>query len=440
MKKLFACALILLLAAGLSGCQKETTLSPDAPVTLTMWHVYGEQADSPMNRLIDQFNETVGKEKGIIIDVTVVTNSAVLGEQLLDAHANTPGSPSMPDLFSSGPGVVEKMGVEHVLDWQDYFSEKELSDFVGEFIQDGMVDGHLAVFPVSKSSLALFINGSQFDRFSAETGVTYSDLADWDGFFDAASRYYEWSGGKSFCSVDQLVRTMDLSARAQSDDLYADNGWYDLDNPVVRTSWMQFVRPLIQGHISISEPYASTRLTTGAALTGIGSTAGILYFNDTVTYPDNTSEPTNLRVLPLPKPAGTQGIMPVTGVGLSAYRTTEQKAEAASIFLHWFTEKQRNLEFVVETGYMPVNNGAFEAIEEYSFFNESYRELYVAIKTMRETYTPLILSTQGTFYDKEKTLSGELRQMQYSWRQRALQGESVDSLAEESWDLFCAVQ
>ena len=164
MKKLFACALILLLAAGLSGCQKETTLSPDAPVTLTMWHVYGEQADSPMNRLIDQFNETVGKEKGIIIDVTVVTNSAVLGEQLLDAHANTPGSPSMPDLFSSGPGVVEKMGVEHVLDWQDYFSEKELSDFVGEFIQDGMVDGHLAVFPVSKSSLALFINGSQFDR------------------------------------------------------------------------------------------------------------------------------------------------------------------------------------------------------------------------------------------------------------------------------------
>ena len=440
MKKLFAYVLILLLAAGLSGCQKETALSPDAPVTLTLWHIYGEQADSPMNRLVDQFNETVGKEKGIILDVTAVTNTSVLSSQLMDAHTNKPGSPPMPDLFSSSPSIVEKIGVEQVLDWQDYFSEEELSHFVGEFIQEGTVQDHLAVFPVSKSSFALFINGSQFDRFSAETGITYSDLADWDSFFDAAARYYEWSGGKSFCSVDYLVRTMDLSARAQSDDLYADNGWYDFDNPVVRTSWMQFVRPLIQGHISISEPYASTQLTTGAALTGISSTAGILYFNDTVTYPDNTSEPTNLRVLPLPKPAGTQGIMPVTGVGLSAYRTTEQKAEAASIFLHWFTEKQRNLEFVVETGYMPVNNGAFEAIEEYSFFNESYRELYVAIKTMRETYTPLILSTQGTFYDKEKTLSGELRQMQYSWQQRILQGESVDSLAEESWDLFCAVQ
>lgn len=440
MKKLFAGLLLLLCAAGLSGCKSETTLSPEEPVTLTMWHVYGEQADSPMNRLIDQFNETVGKEKGIIIDVTVLTNSAVLRAQLLDAYANKPGSPAMPDLFSSGPGVVEKMGVDHVLDWQDYFTQEELSHFVGEFIQDGMVEDHLAVFPVSKSSFALFINGSRFERFSAETGVTYSDLADWDGFFDAAARYYEWSGGKAFCSIDYLVRTMDLNARAVSSDLYTDTGWYDLNNPAVRASWMQFIRPLVQGHIRLSTPYASASLTTGEALTGISSTAGILYFNDIVTYPDNTSEPTNLRVLPLPKTAGAQGIMPVTGVGISAYRTTEQKAEAASVFLHWFTEKQRNLEFVVETGYMPVNNGAFEAIEEYPFSNESYRDLYLAIKTMRDTYTPLILSTQSAFYDKEKGFSEELRQIQSAWQQRALQGESPDSLAEESWDLFCAVQ
>ena len=64
MKKLFVWMLMLLCATGLGGCQSKTTLSPAAPVTLTMWHVYGEQADSPMNRLIAQFNETVGREKG----------------------------------------------------------------------------------------------------------------------------------------------------------------------------------------------------------------------------------------------------------------------------------------------------------------------------------------------------------------------------------------
>lgn len=440
MKKILVWTLMLLCTSALGGCKSETTLSPAAPVTLTMWHVYGEQADSPMNRLIDQFNETVGKEKGIIIDVTVVTNSVRLGPQLLDAHANKPGAPTMPDLFSSFPGIVKQMGVEHVLDWQDYFSDEELSHFVKEFIADGVVEDHLAVFPVSKSSYALFINGSQFDRFSAETGVSFSDLADWDGFFDAAAQYYEWSGGKSFCAFDYLLHNMELDALTQGGSLYTSNGWYDFENPALRESWMEFARPLVQGHISLSDPYASTQLTTGEALTGIGSTAGILYFNDTVTYPDNTSEPTNLRVLPLPKTEGAPGMMPVTGVGLSAYRTTEQKAEAASVFLHWFTENQRNLDFVVETGYMPVNNGAFDAIESYSFPSESYQELYAAIKTMRDTYTPFVQTADDDFYDKANALYEDLRQMQPSWHQRAQQGERIDALAEETWDLFRSVQ
>lgn len=75
MKKLLFLLLILSVTLcgiiGFSGCVKDKTLlDPENPVTLTMWHVYGEQADSPMNRQIEEFNKTVGKEKGIIINVT----------------------------------------------------------------------------------------------------------------------------------------------------------------------------------------------------------------------------------------------------------------------------------------------------------------------------------------------------------------------------------
>lgn len=42
-------------------------------------------------------------------------------------------------------------------------------------------------------------------------------------------------------------------------------------------------------------------MMTGETFAGISSSAAILYYNDTVTYPDNTSEPMNLKVLPLPK-------------------------------------------------------------------------------------------------------------------------------------------
>ena len=45
MKKLFVWMFMLLCTFALGGCKSETTLSPAAPVTLTMWHVYGEQAE-----------------------------------------------------------------------------------------------------------------------------------------------------------------------------------------------------------------------------------------------------------------------------------------------------------------------------------------------------------------------------------------------------------
>lgn len=131
--------------------------------------------------------------------------------------------------------------------------------------------------------------------------------------------------------------------------------------------------------------------------------------------------------------------MPVTGVGLAAYRTTEQKAEAAAVFLRWFIEEQRNLDFVAETGYMPVNNGAFDAIDGYSFPNASYAELYEAINTMRETYEPFVQTADNNFYARANAFYEDLRQIQPSWNKRALQGEAIDILAEESWGLFCAV-
>ena len=83
MKKRWLILLLLVLSSTLlAGCRtKDSLLDPKQPVTLTMWHVYGEQADSPMNRYVEEFNRTVGKEKGIIIDVTLLSNASQIGEK-----------------------------------------------------------------------------------------------------------------------------------------------------------------------------------------------------------------------------------------------------------------------------------------------------------------------------------------------------------------------
>nr|MBQ4319159.1 hypothetical protein [Clostridia bacterium] len=101
MKKMLAALLAVLLISVTAGCSEKTLLDPDHPVALSFWHVYGEQADAPMNKLVAEFNSTVGLEKGIAVSVTNVSSTAKIGEQLLSAMNNEPGALSMPDIFSA---------------------------------------------------------------------------------------------------------------------------------------------------------------------------------------------------------------------------------------------------------------------------------------------------------------------------------------------------
>lgn len=427
----------LLLLSLLIGCSKKSTLDPENPVTLTMWHVYGEQADSPMNRLVEEFNRTVGKEKGIIINVSLMSSTSQIGEKLLAAQNSEAGSMKMPDLFFCHNNNVKELNSDILLDWKDIFTEEELENYVPEFLEDGMVDGNLSLFPISKSTHLLFITGTQFDRFSDATGVTYDTLSTWDGFFDAAEKYYEYSNGKPFCALDYLIRAVELNAIEKGEhDFYTKDGWYDFENETLKASWSEFAEAIAKGHIVVSDLYSNTQVMTGEVIAGLGSSASILYYNDTVTYPDNTSEPMNLQILPPPSANITAPLITQAGPGLCALKTTDQNAEAAAVFARWLTEAERNLTFCVETGYMPVNKDSFSKIHDYKFESDAYKNLFHAINTVNDTATAVHEPSFAGYYTKIYSLYDALREMQKSLPDRYKNGENIDFLTNELWNLF----
>ncbi len=433
MKKAVALFLTVGMLLGLlSGCG-DSLLSEDHPVTLTMWHVYGEQSGSPMDVLVDEFNETVGQEQGIIIEVTNMSNSTDIGQKLLDAQEGKPGAMDMPDLFTCHPSNAAALGMENLLDWRTVLSEEDLASFVPEFLEDGSVDGQLAVLPLSKSTHLIMMCGTAFDRFSADTGVTAENLATWAGFFDVAEQYYDWSGGEPFCSLDYLIRAVELYAMEQGgSDFYTADGWYRSDNEILKESWLRFTTAIGKGHIMVSDLYSNTQVMTGEVICGIGSSAAILYYNDTVTYADGTSEPMNFTALPIPATAGAEPLMTQAGVGLSACKTTEEKAAAAGVFAQWLTETQRNLDFVAETGYMPVKQEATEHIADYSFTSPDYTELYNVLGTMMKDYKANSEPQFLGYYDKVYSLYEGMRERQQN------PGDDPEAFALESWDFLCS--
>jgi len=441
MKRVISVLLAVVLTAVCTACRSDRSkLNANDPVTLTMWHVYGEQAESPMNRLVDEFNETVGKEKGILINVTSMTNSAQIGQQLSDALADKPGAPDIPDLFFCHTDNAAALGADRLLNWNDWFTEEERAAYVPDFLTEGTIDGQLSVFPVSKSTHLLFLNGTQFDRFAAETGHSYDELRTWDGFYAAAADYTKWSGGKVFCAFDYPLRTVELDAASHGMPVTANDEWFDFSSEAFRTSWLTFGAAMAQGNVAVSDLYSNTQVMTGEVIAGISSSAAILYYNDQVTYPDNTTEPLHLRILPLPQTPGETAYATQAGVGLCALKTTDQKAEAASIFAHWLTEDERNLAFVKKTGYMPVTNGAFDAISDARFEDDAYAELYNALRQTRESCLFLAESGAADYYPHINRVYSALRILQTELQRRYLAGESAAQLADESWRTLCSVQ
>jgi len=113
------------------------------------------------------------------------------------------------------------------------------------------------------------------------------------------------------------------------------------------------------GHAAIYNGYATDLFKTGEIICSTGSTAGIMFFSPTVTYPDNTTEPAEPAILPYPVFEGGKKAAIQRGAGMCIIKSTEEKEKLAAVFLKWFTRPENNLRFVASTGYLPVTVEAY---------------------------------------------------------------------------------
>ena len=86
---------------------------------------------------------------------------------------------------------------------------------------------------------------------------------------------------------------------------------------------------------------------------------------------------------------------------------------------------------------MPVSRAAFDAIADYPFEQQSYQRLYDVYNVMCAEDTPLSEPGIVGYHAKAQALYDSLRQRQKDYPQRLASGETLDALAEETWQLLC---
>lgn len=404
----------------LSGCSFKAFKHKE-PITLTMWHNFGGEMQTTIDNLIDEFNNTVGKDNDIFLNITSVSSSASIQEKLNMIVSGDPGAPKMPDIATCYPQTAISLAEKKIITPLDkYFSKNEISLYLPRFIEEGKIyDGKLYVFPFAKSTEVLFLNQTIFDRFSKATGISIQSLSTFEGISKTSMEYYRWTDeqtpdiandGKNFFKADSIFNTIQVGMKQLGDSLI-EKELLKIDSPQYKHIYNCIYEPAIKGGYAIYNGYSSDLSKTGEIVCSTGSTAGILFYGSKITYPDNTTEEVKYTVLPFPVFEGGNKIAVQRGGGIIVASSTPEREKAASIFLKWFTSPKQNMQFVASTGYLPVTNEAFEnSIEQEITTNENenikkllraainvYKEYDFYITPVFDTYNSLSKEYENTF-------------------------------------------
>ena len=367
-------SMALSLATALCGCGasgNETTkvkLDPDNPVSLTVWHYYNGAQQATFDALVEEFNATVGQEKGIYVEGYSQGSVADLEQAVNSAIEGEVGAAELPDIFSSYADTAYSVQQQDKLaDLTQYFSEEELSAYVDSYIQEGYFndDGALYLLPVAKSTEVMMINKTDWEPFAQATGSTLEKLKTIEGVIDVAQRYYEWTDnqtpdiegdGKAFYGRDSMSNYFVIGMKQMGQEIFeVKDGEVIIhtDKELMHRLWEDYYVPYVEGYFGAYGRFRSDDVKTGDVLAYTGSTSSAVYFPDEVENGEETY-PIEYIVLDAPILEGGEAYQVQQGAGMAVTKSDKEHEYASCVFLKWFTEKEQNIRFVCESAYMPV--------------------------------------------------------------------------------------
>ena len=366
------CMMISSLFVACKGSTKEETktvkLDPDNPVTLKIWHYYNGTQQATFDKLLEKFNATVGKEKGIYVEGYGHGSVADLEKAITSSVNEEVGAEDMPDIFSTYADTaysIEKKG--KLADLSEYFSKKELSKYVDSYIKEGYLksDKGLYLLPVAKSTEVLMLNKTDWEPFSKATKTSLDELKTTEGITKVAKRYYEWTDaktpnikndGRAFYGRDSMSNYFVIGMKQMGEEIFdVKDGkvTVNTNKKALKRLWENYYVPYVSGYFASYGRFRSDDVKTGNILAYTGSTSSAFYFPDQVEGEED-SHKIDYEVLEAPVMKGGKNYKVQQGAGMAVTKSDDEHEYAATVFLKWFSKKEQNLEFVCESSYMPV--------------------------------------------------------------------------------------
>lgn len=384
MKKIIRTALVCFLAFGLAACSKKEDhgLSAKNPVVITIWHYYNGAQLEEFDALVKEFNESVGMDKGIVVEAFNRGSINDLSKAVQDSLEGKVGSDKLPNAFATYADtayVVDKAGM--AVDIGKYLTAEEIAEYEDAYIDEGRfpTEDQIKLFPIAKSTEVFAINTTDWEKFSKATGASDETFATWEGIAKTAEEYYKWTDslteepndGKAFFGRDAFANYMIIGSMQLGHEIFKVSEGkmtIDFDRDTMKRIWDNYYVPYINGYYASYGKFRSDDVKTGDLLAFVGSTSGVTYFPTSVTKEDGTNYEIDNDIYPLPNFEGTEPYAVQQGAGMLVLKSEEVKEYATLEFLKWFTQTDINLSFAANSGYLPVKKDAKDGSKLDKFF------------------------------------------------------------------------
>lgn len=354
--------------------KKSHGLNPKTPIMLEIWHCYNSNQKIAFDRLVSEFNETVGFKKGIIVEAFSLGSLNQLTKKINTLSVSVDlYSKEIPDMFLSYPDNVfelDKIGL--IADLDQYFSKDELKEYLPLYLEDCIINDKLKLIPISKSTDLLLLNKTDWDKFAENSDVNTSHLLTWETLKEVAKKYYEYTNAKSprkyngsaFFGGDSFINYMMIGS-AQLDNPIFDTQnsitSINLNKECLKKLWDNFYTPYLCGYYANLGKVRLDAVRTGDLLAITCSTNLGAYFPTNVTNDDSSTYPIELEAFAPPNFKGYKPYAPKEGADFAVKKNDELHEFASITFLKWLSNSERNAKYNISYGYLPVKTATNKA-------------------------------------------------------------------------------
>ena len=182
------------------------------PVTLTVWTYYNGDQLASFERLVEEFNTTIGKKEHITVEASSQGSINDLEKNVLDAAKGRVGALAMPNIFSAYADTaytLEQMG--QVVDLSPYLTEKEKAAYLPNYLEEGDFsdDGSIHIILTTSTKFLRIMEMASIELGGYEMRFDLNTVYVTKNFFPMLNLPSEDVSGLSTRYFQQMLREFD---------------------------------------------------------------------------------------------------------------------------------------------------------------------------------------------------------------------------------------